>query len=93
MVSMSDPYQPYREALRRLFLTLAASRESCVKLHAALPVSPLEAEMLEGRIPADFPTEVRGTLECVLADSLTERLLASLKEAAEYGLEPADPSP
>jgi hypothetical protein len=90
---MSDgTYGPYRRELYELFVSLATSRERCEKLHDVLPVSPHEDEMLEGRLPTDFPTEARSTLECVLADSLTERLLASLRDAAEYGLEPSAPA-
>ena len=90
---MSDAtYGPYRRELYELFMLLATSRERCRKLHEELPVSPREDEMLEGQVPNDFPTEARSTLECVLSDSLTEHLLKSLREAAEYGLE-VTPSP
>lgn len=90
---MSDgPYAPYRRELSALFTSLSMSRERCQTLHAALPVSPLEDEMLEGRLAADFPTVARQTLECVLTDSLNEGLLASLKDAAEYGLETIAPA-
>jgi len=90
---MSDgTYAPYRRELYELFVTLATSRERCQKLHDVLPVSPLEDEMLEGRLPADFPTEARSTLECVLSDSLTEHLLKTLKTTAEFGLEPTVPA-
>lgn len=79
-------YEPARHELHALHTLLSAARERCKKLHATLPVSPREDDMLEGRIPQDFPTSVRGTLECVLADALSERLLQSLLEAAEYDL-------
>lgn len=87
---MTDPtYGPARTELHALHTLLAAARERCKRLHATLPVSPHEDDMLEGQIPEDFPTSVRGTLECVLADALSENLLESLREAAEFGYPPA----
>lgn len=86
-------YGSARTELQALHAVLVAARERCKQLHATLPVSPQEDDMLEGRLPADFPTEVRGTLECLLADALSEDLLESLREAAEFGCSSASSSP
>lgn len=86
-------YGSARAELQALHALLAAARERCKQLHATLPVSPQEDDMLEGRLPQDFPTSVRGTLECLLADALSEDLLESLREAAEFGYSSAASSP
>lgn len=79
-----DVFEPFRARLRGSLPTLIHLRESYIRLLAELPVSPHEKDMLEGARTPDFPTELRGILECVLADSLTEELIETLRQAAEY---------
>ena len=51
--------------------------------HDSLPVSPRADIMLLGEEAADFSTEARRTVECVLADHV-DPLIRALQGAADY---------
>ena len=57
-------------ALAAITLDLLTLEDRCREVLAALPRSPDEDDMIEGRIAWDLPTELRTTVECVLGDHL-----------------------
>jgi hypothetical protein len=71
-----------RAELRDIKASLRADVERLKALHAALPVSPQEEAMLEGEMEADFATEVRAIIECVISDRL-EPAIGALTEATQ----------
>lgn len=85
MLSMGGqtPETAVRLRLREMAGLGAALRESLLSARDSLPVSPREDVMLLGEEDADFPTEVRRTIDCVVVD-LLEPLIQALQVAAEY---------
>ena len=71
-----------RTELRDIKASLRADVEKLKALHAALPVSPQEEAMLEGELEADFATETRAIIECVISDRL-EPAIRALTEATQ----------
>lgn len=70
-----------RAEVRDVNARLGADVERLKALHAALPVSPQEEAMLEGELEADFATEARAIIECVISDRL-EPAIQALGELA-----------
>jgi hypothetical protein len=64
-------------------LDVARLRTRLQALSASLPRSPEEDAMLEGRIPADVPTEMRTTINAVVEDQL-DLAFDNLLHAADY---------
>lgn len=64
-------------------LDVAGMRNRLRLFSASLPRSPREDDMLEGRIPADVPTEMRTTINAVVEDQLN-LALDNLLHAAGY---------
>jgi len=79
----TTPETAVRSQLREIAGLGVALRERLLAAHGSLPVSPREDVMLLGEEDADFSTEMRRTIECVLADHL-EPLIRALRTAAEY---------
>jgi hypothetical protein len=75
------------EAGQKKLLALAQEleevRDELVRVHATLPVSPREDAMLEGEEEPDEATEMRGVIECALADWI-EPAIGKLAAAAKY---------
>ena len=80
---MLTPETAARLRLRELARLAETLRDGLRAAHDSLPVSPREDVMLLGEEDADFFTEARRTIECVLAD-LVEPLVRALGAAAEY---------
>ena len=84
---MSDPKDSPETALRfrlRELAGLAATlREGLRSARESLPASPREDVMLLGEEDADFATEARRTIDCVLTD-LVEPLIHALESTADY---------
>ena len=74
-----------RAELRDINARLKADVERLKAVHAALPVSPQEEAMLEGELEADFATEARAIIECVISDRLEPAIgaLAEITEATQ----------
>ena len=64
--------------LRKILALLATTGQKLQKLHASLPVSPQEDEMLAGEEAPDFSFKARTTIECVQNDHL-EAVIAALQ--------------
>lgn len=71
-----------RAELRDIKANLRAEVERLKALHTSLPVSPQEEAMLEGEMEADFATEARALIECVISDRL-EPAIGALAEVTE----------
>jgi hypothetical protein len=74
-----------RAELRDIKASLRADVERLKTLHTTLPVSPQEEAMLEGELEADFATETRAIIECVISDRLEPAIgaLAEITGATE----------
>lgn len=70
-----------RAEIQDVAAILQTALERLKALHDSLPVSPQEEQMLEGEIEADFATEARAIIECVISDRL-EPAIQALGEAA-----------
>jgi hypothetical protein len=68
-----------RAELQDVTARLKEDMERLQALHTALPVSPQEEAMLEGEVKADFATEARAVIECVISDRL-EPAIGALAE-------------
>ncbi|MFL6202045.1 MAG: hypothetical protein ACJ76J_22960 [Thermoanaerobaculia bacterium] len=68
-----------RAAMREVTADLEISVERLKAVHTTLPVSPQEEAMLEGEMEADFATEARAIIECVIPDRL-EPAIQALRE-------------
>ena len=82
------PFAAEREQLSDLALGFRAMHYRLLGVHTSLPVSPREEAMLAGEAEPDFACEVRGVIECLLADHI-EPAIRMLTEAAAY----AEPEP
>jgi hypothetical protein len=69
--------------LRKAVAKMETVRDLLRRIHADVPVSPREEVMLLGEAEPDVATEVRSTIECVLADRI-EPAVRDLAEAAAY---------
>ncbi len=58
------------------------------RCHARLLVGPDQKAMLEGEKPCDLPTDLRGSIECLINDCLhhAARLLKEMAEETEESL-------
>ena len=72
-----------RGLIREIVSDLEAARSRLTAACMDLPVSPRSDVMLLGEEEADFTTEARRTIECVLQDHL-EPLIQALLAAADY---------
>ena len=79
---MQKPMRKTRAELSDVKASLRAGVERLKALHATLPVSPQEEAMLEGEMEADFATEARAIIECVISDRL-EPAIEALAEVTE----------
>jgi len=70
-----------RAEIREVTADLEIKVERLKAVHATLPVSPQEEAMLEGEMEADFATEARAIIECVIPDRL-EPAIQALREVA-----------
>lgn len=71
-----------RAEIQDVTASLRTGVERLKALHTSLPVSPQEEAMLEGEVKADFATEARAVIECVISDRL-EPAIDALAEVAE----------
>lgn len=79
-----------RGRLLEAALDLAGLRHRLQCLGAALPPSPEEDAMLDGRIPADVPTEMKTTIMAVVEDQLS-LAYENLLHAVRYNAPEAQP--
>jgi hypothetical protein len=80
---MNDAVGAAQEALLGMAQELEEIRDELVRVRATLPVSPREDAMLEGEEELDEATEMRGVIECALADWI-EPAIRKLAAAAKY---------
>lgn len=80
---MSEREDEAQARVRGVVEELRAIRLRLEEIAAGLPVSPREAMMLLGEEEPDVVTELRSTIECVLADQIRPAI-RDLTRAASY---------
>ena len=86
---MTDPEAAVREELRQAGGELERLRRRFQLVLDGLPVSARADLMLLGEEDADFATEARRTLECLLCDHL-DPLIEALRATADYAMPAAE---
>lgn len=82
VIAMRKLIRIARTELEDVTASLRTDVERLKALYASLPVSPQEEAMLEGEVKADFATEARAIIECVICDRL-EPAIGALAEITE----------